>query len=704
MQTILQSEASECGLACLAMVSSGFARHEDLSQLRRRFSTSLKGQTVAQIMRQAAELQLAARALRLEVDEMKLLKLPAILHWDLNHFVVLVKVKRHWSGRETFVIKDPAIGERRLTTAQISKHFTGVAVEFTPTQKFEQKEAAPTISVSQIAGKVIGLRGALIQVIALAAALEVFALAAPLFNQFVIDEVLVSGDLGLLKVLMIGFCLITGVQIAIGVARSLFLMRWGTEIGLQWAVRLFSHLIKLPAPYFERRNLGDIISRFGSIEAIQGTMTSLLVESLIDGLMTVFALAMMLFYSPLLTAVVTLGVTVYTASRYCFYSYLREASAEQIVLSAREESHFLETVRAITPLKLFGRENDRRMRWQNLKMAAVNRDVTTQKIAIWFKSLNGAISSVQGLAVLYLGAGLVVQKSLSLGMLMAFMTYAATFSIRIFSLVDLFINVKLLSIHIARVADIALEPAEKHSDVQVDLTKFSGKIALCNVRFRYGNSENWVLSDASFDVGPGESIAIVGASGSGKSTLCKVMLGLLQPTEGSIRIDGTDINVLGLDQYRRLVGTVMQEDVLLSGSLLENIAFFDSHPDIQFAELCAQQAAVHDDILSMPMRYQTIVGELGSTLSGGQRQRILLARALYKRPRILILDEATSHLDIANEKRVNQALKGLGITRIVVAHRLETIRSAARVIEVRDGVLFEVKKDEMNSVETAEVK
>lgn len=657
--------------------------------------------TVTQLMRHAAEIQLASRAIRLDIDELKLLKLPAILHWDLNHFVVLSRVKKSWKGYDQFIVNDPAIGERHLQKSQMSKHFTGVAIELTPTEEFAIKKESPAISISQIAGKIVGLKQALIQVIALAAALEIFAIAAPLFNQFVIDEVLVSGDLALLKVLLLGFGLIAAVQIAIGVARSLFLMRWGTEIGYQWAVRLFSHLIKLPTTYFERRNLGDIVSRFGSITAIQNTLTSLLVESLLDGLMAVLAFGMMFFYSPILTAVVLVGVFVYAISRYCFYAYLREASMERIILAARENSHFLETVRAVTPLKLFGRENDRRLRWQNLKMATVNRDVTTQKITIWFKSLNGAISAIQGLAVLYLGAGLVVQKSMSLGMLMAFITYSVTFSMRIFGLVDLFTNVKLLSIHTSRVADIALEPAEKRAEVQVDLAKYHGRVDLANVRFRYGDAENWVLSDVSFSVGTSESIAIVGTSGSGKSTLCKIMLGLLQPTEGSIRVDGTDINVLGLDQYRRLVGTVMQEDVLLSGSLLENIAFFDSTPDIEFAEQCAKHAAIHEDILEMPMRYQTIVGELGSTLSGGQRQRVLLARALYKRPKLLILDEATSHLDVGNERKINEALKNLGITRIVVAHRIETINSAERVMEMKGGRLFEIRREASKTVENA---
>jgi ATP-binding cassette subfamily B protein RaxB len=692
MQTILQSEASECGLACLAMVASRFERHEDLAQLRRRFSTSLKGITVTELMRHAASIELAARALRLDIEELALLKCPAILHWDLNHFVVLVKVNRTWKGQTTFVVKDPAIGERRLTIAQMSQHFTGVAIELTPTEKFAYKKSPPSLSIRQISGKIFGLNSAIIQAITLAAALELFAIAAPLFSQFVIDEVIVSGDVHLLKILLLGFSLLVLVQIAIGVARSLFLMRWGNEIGYQWSVRLFSHLIKLPAAYFERRNLGDIVSRFGSISAIQNTMTSLLVESLLDGLMVVLALMMMLMYSPMLSAIVAGGVATYAISRYCFYAYLKDASTERIILAAKENSHFLETVRAITPLKLFGRESDRCARWQNLKMATINRDVTTQKISIWFKSLNGAISSIQGLAVLYVGAQLIVQNAMSLGMLMAFMSYSVTFATRIFGLVDLVTNVKLLSIHANRVADIALEAAEERSPIEVDLSKFAGKLELVDVRFRYGDSENWVLDGLSLKLGTEESIAIVGLSGSGKSTLCKIMLGLQQATEGSVRIDGTDLKAIGLDQYRRLVGTVMQDDVLLSGSLLENIVFFDTRPDVEFAEECARNAAIHDDIMTFPMRYQTMVGELGSTLSGGQRQRILLARALYKRPKLLILDEATCHLDLSNENKVNAALRVLGITRIVVAHRLETINAATRVIEIRNGKVFEVQR------------
>ncbi|MES2319511.1 MAG: peptidase domain-containing ABC transporter [Pseudomonadota bacterium] len=693
MQTVLQSESSECGLACLAMISSGFGRHEDVTQLRQRFSTSLKGITVAQLMRHATVLDLATRALRLEVDELRLLKLPSVLHWDLNHFVVLIRVAKSWKGKAEFVINDPAIGERKMSLEQISKHFTGVALEFTPTEEFQKKKPTAAISILQISGNISGLKIAIFQACALAVALEVFAIAAPLFNQFVIDEVLASGDLELLKILMLGFALLTFVQIAIGVARSLFLMRWGTEIGYQWAVRLFSHLIRLPATYFEKRNLGDIVSRFGSIGAIQNTMTTLLVESLLDGMMVFFALGMMLLYSPLLSTIVLAGVVLYAISRFAFYSYLKMASSERIILSAKENSHFLETIRAMTPLKLFGREDERRMRWQNLKMATVNRDVATQKISIWFRSLNGAISSVQGIAILYFGAALVVRKDMSLGMLMAFITYATTFSMRVIGLVDLFTNVKLLAIHVDRVADIALEPVEKRSQVQVDLSKFCGSIALKNVKFRYAEGERWILDDVSFVIELGESVAITGPSGSGKTTLCKILLGLLSPTEGSVLIDGVDINVIGLDQYRKLVGTVMQDDVLLAGSLLENIAFFDSCPDIVFAEACAQNAAIHDDILKMPMRYQTVIGEMGSAISGGQRQRVLLARALYKRPKLLVLDEATSHLDLDNEKRVNESLKKLDVTRLVVAHRPETVKAAMRVIAVQHGKITDVKRD-----------
>lgn len=649
------------------------------------------------MIRRGAELNLAARPLKVEIDELDQLKLPAILHWNLNHFVVLHRVKTRISGKDEYFILDPAIGERRVTEAEISRMFTGVALELTPTQQFRQKKSKPSIPVRDLIGDVIGVRSALIQAITLAFALEILAVASPLLNQFIIDEVLISGDEVMLKVLIFGFSLIAVSQIGIGFARSWFLVRWGSEISYQWSARLFSHLIRLPASFFEKRNLGDIASRFGSITSIQNTVTVLLVESVLDGIMAFIALGMMLFYSVTMTFVVLIGVALYALSRYIFFSYLKSATFEKIISSAKENTHFLESIRAVVPIKLFAHENVRASRWQNLKISTINRDVSIQKVSLIFRSLTATITATQMLCLLYIGASLVIAKEISLGMMIAFTGFATTFATRIFTLTDLWVDVKLLRVHVERVSDIALETPEEYSEFEIDMSRHKGKISINSLGFRYSNDESWIIRNASLTINEGETVAVIGGSGSGKSTLCKVLLGLLSPVEGTIALDGTDIKSIGLDQYRRVIGTVMQDDSLLSGTILENIVFFDSSPDIEFAERCAQLASIHDDINDMPMRYHSLIGELGTTLSGGQRQRLLLARALYKRPKILLLDEATSHLDIENERKVNEALRSLCVTKIVIAHRPETIRASDRIVLLHRGTFSEIDKDEFES-------
>lgn len=632
-------------------------------------------------------MRLTTRPLRLDLHEFPQLALPCILHWNLNHFVVLVDVRKNWQGKTILTVQDPAVGERRLTLEEASDCFTGIALEIAPAPDFKQSNESRNISVKDLTGHIIGLRRAVFQILMLAVALELLTIIGPLFNQFVIDEVIVSGDVDLLEVLTIGFGLLMIVQTLIGLARSWFLMRWSMDVGYQWSGRVFSHLIRLPISFFEKRHLGDVVSRFQSTNSIQSTLTNLFVESFLDGLMALFAVGMMLMYSPSLTSLVIAAAAIYGLVRWAFHEPFREASRERLILSARENSHFLETVRAITPLRLFGREEERTSRWLNLKMDVQNRDVRTQKLSIIFKMSNTAIFGLQNLLLFYFGAKLVMSNILTVGMLTAFASYAGTFSGRIANLIDVFSNLKMLRMHTERLGDIVLEKREEANPYHTDLSGTDGRITLKDVKFRYGEGEPWVLNGINLDVEAGSSIALVGLSGSGKTTLCKLMLGLLQPSEGEILIDGIPVSQIGIDQYRRLIGTVMQDDVLLAGSILENICFFDSQPNLQLVEQCAEHAAIHEDIKAMPMAYQTLVGDMGSSLSGGQKQRILLARALYKNPKILALDEATSHLDISNEHKVNLKLSQMKLTRIIVAHRPETIRSAHDIYMLSNGRL-----------------
>ena len=676
------------------MVLEAHGNRIDLADLRKRFTLSLKGVNLKQLMEFASAVNLSARAVRLEVDELGNLKLPCILHWDLNHFVVLAKVKH-----KGVVVFDPAVGERRLSFSELSRHFTGVALELTPNAQFQPRDERARLGLRQLTGSVRGLLPALAKILAVALVLELFVILGPLFNQMVIDDAITSHDTDLLTVLVLGFGLLLLTQTALGLARGWMVMVLGMSLHLQWIGNVFAHLIRLPVAFFEQRHMGDISSRFGSVRAIQQTLTTAAIEALLDGLMAIAALVMMLLYSVALTGVVLAAVAIYGLVRWISYRPLRDAAAERLVLAAKENTHFLETLRAITPLKLFGREEERRARWQNLIVDVQNRDVRTAKLNIGFSTTNTLVFGLENLIVFWMAAKMVMATSsdggtiFTIGMLFAFVAYKGQFTGRIAALINYGVELKMLSLHAERLADIALHPPERDTPDGAlpvnDLSHLAASIELRNVSFRYGDGEPWILKNVNLRVEAGEIVALTGPSGAGKTTLLKVMLGLLAPQEGEVLFGGIPIRQLGMANVRRRIGTVMQEDALLTGSLADNIAFFDLEPESLRVEACARLAQIHDDIIRMPMGYHTLVGDLGSGVSGGQRQRLLLARALYRRPGILALDEATSHLDLANERAIAQALGKLRVTRLVIAHRPETLAAAQRVWVLQGGVLAE---------------
>lgn len=696
MKPILQSQVAECGLASIAMVASAHGQTLSLADLRQRFPQSLKGANLKQLITYSAALGFSARPLRLDLNKLGQLALPCILHWDLNHFVVLHKV-----GSQRVVVLDPAVGERRLSLAEVSRHFTGVALELTPQASFVPQVQAPRLRLSQLTGKVQGLGRSAVQIIAIAVVLELFAIVAPLFNQMVVDDVLTSGDQELLSVLVWGFALVLVIQTALSLARSWLVMVLGQTLSLQWLGNVFAHLVRLPVSWFEQRHLGDISSRFGAVHDIQRTLTNVMIEALLDGVMTLAALVMMFLYSPTLSGVVVAAAVLYGLVRWASFVPFRNAAAERLVLAGQEHSHFIETLRAMTPLKLFGREHERRARWQSLIVEVMNRDIRTAKMNIGFTVVNTFIFGVENLLVFWLGAKAILASQgpgsgtavFTVGMLMAFISYKGQFTGRISALINHGIDLKMLGLHSERLADIALTPPEQDSPQgdmpEHDLAHLPPSLELRNVSFRYGEGEPWVVKGVNLRIEAGENVAITGPSGCGKTTLLKVMLGLQQPVEGEVLYGGVPVRQLGMANVRRKVGTVMQEDVLLTGSIADNIAFFDIAPDQQRIEACGQLAQLHHDIVRMPMGYQTLVGELGSGLSGGQKQRLLLARALYKQPSVLALDEATSHLDIGNEQAVNAVLAQMPLTRIVIAHRPETIASAQRMLLMQGQTVIE---------------
>jgi len=680
LPVILQTEAAECGLACIAMAAAHHGLRSDLPTLRQRFQMSLKGATMADLVRIAGHLQLNARALRAEMSHLPDLVLPCILHWDLNHFVVLKDVTRGVA-----VIHDPARGVRRLSMAEVSKHFTGVVLELTPQADFKPRTEQQSVTLRQLLGRVTGLRRSLLQIFTLALTLEAFLLLSPFFMQWVVDSVLVGVDRDLLVTLGIGFGLLVLIQVATGAIRSWAVLHLSTTLNLQWLANVFAHLMRLPVAWFEKRHTGDVMSRFEAVQKIQQTLTTSFIEAVLDGLLVVVTLVMMLIYSALLTAIAVGAVAVYAVLRWVFFRPLREATEESIVFEAKRASHFLESLRGVQSIKLFNRQEDRQARFMNLVVDAMNANIATRKLDLMFSVGHKLVFGIERIAIVWVGALLVMDHTFSVGMLFAFIAYKEQFATRISALIDKFVDVKMLKLQGERLADIVFTAPEPQAEFVVPGNELPITLELRNIQFAYSESEPQVLRGLSLLIEPGESVAIVGPSGCGKTTLLKLMLGVHAPQSGQIRIGGVPLARLGMRAWRDMIGTVMQDDQLFAGSITDNISFFDLQADPEWVAQCARVAAVIDDIEAMPMGFHTLIGDMSGSISGGQRQRILLARALYKRPKILFLDEATSALDVDREREVNLAIKQLELTRIIVAHRPETIASASRVIVLHDG-------------------
>lgn len=680
---ILQTEATECALACIAMVAGYHGLRTDLATLRRIFLVSIKGSTLGHLMQIAHSLKLTTRPVKLELEDLPQLRLPCILHWNFNHFVVLKAVDRN-----TVTIHDPAFGLRKLSLDVVSGQFTGVALELWPNPEFKPLSFRQRIRLRDLLGHVTGLFRSLGQILLLAVSLEIFALVSPFFLQWVIDNVVVSGDRDLLTTLALGFGLLMLLQQGIGTLRSWVIMHMSTTLNLQWRANIFSHLLRLPVDYFEKRHLGDVVSRFGSIDVIQKTLTTAFVEGILDGLMTVVTLVMMFIYSPSLAWIAVGAMALYGIVRWLWYRPLRNATEEQIVHAAKQQSHFLETVRGVRSIKLFQRQEERRSTWLSLLVDQINADLRNQKLQIFYRLINGILFGVERILVIWLGARLILDGNFTVGALMAFSAYKDQFDSRVSALIDKLVDLKMLQLQGERLADIVLaEPEASTPPLPATARQATpeASIELRGLRYRYADGEPWVLDGIDLRIERGESIAIVGPSGCGKSTLISAMLGIRTPNEGEVLVGGASVAQVGFEALRGMVGTVLQDDVLFAGSIADNISFFDPRPDFARIEECAKLAAIDDDIQAMPMAYNTLIGDMGAALSGGQKQRVLLARALYKQPAILFLDEATSHLDISCEKRVNQAIKRLNITRVIVAHRPETIASADRVIVLDAG-------------------
>lgn len=673
-----QTESSECGLACLAMICSHYGKQSNLIALRQQFNLSARGTTLAGMTQIAEQLGLATRCLSLDLNELSALKTPCILHWDFNHFVVLVSVKQNRA-----ILHDPARGRRKVGMEEMSKYFTGIALEVWPGSTFAAQPTSHQFSLRSLAAKVHGLKGMLGKIFFYSLIIETINLLIPIGTQLALDHAIPAADMGLLTVICIGLFLFTLLRVALSALRSWSSLIMTTLINVQWQSGLFTHLVRLPLSYFERRKLGDIQSRFGSLNTLRETFTSSIIGALIDGTMMMGVIVMMILYGGWLTGVVIGFTTLYVLTRLLTYSTYRELSEETLIRDARTRSYFMETLYGIATVKMQGLSERRGTHWLNLEIDTINTEIKITKMDLLFGGVNAFIIACEQITMLWLGSKLIIENAMTIGMFIAFGVFREQFADRIGSLTNFLMKLRMMHLHNERVSDIALNVREmKKPDREIINTMQPVTLETHALSYRYDEHSADVFRNLSFKVSAGESVAITGPSGAGKTTLMRVLCGLFEPLSGSVTIDGYDIQQLGLNNYRKIIGCIMQDDKLFSGSIRENICGFDDKGDKEWMEACARASYIHDVIIKMPMGYETLIGELGEGLSGGQKQRLFIARALYRKPGILFMDEATSALDEESESYVNAAIKKLNITRIIIAHRKSTIASAERVIQL----------------------
>jgi ATP-binding cassette, subfamily B, bacterial CvaB/MchF/RaxB len=473
--------------------------------------------------------------------------------------------------------------------------------------------------------------------------------------------------------------------------RSWAIMVAGSSLTLQWKMSLFRHLLLLPLSFFERRHAGDVASRFMSVDRIQQTLSTASISPVVDGVMAFVLVGIMWLYDPWLAVLAVTMTGIYALTRSLAYRLYRRANEEAVVYAANENSHFLESLRGMASIKALTIGDRRQGIWNNYLVDRVGAELRIGKIDLIFTILSTFLFGLDRIVIIFFGVRAVMGGGLSVGMLVAFLAYKDQFSQRVGKLLDTIVRLGTLTVHGERIADIALaEPEEGEFNHPVALapTVISHKAALSAraISFRYSDNEPRVIADFDLDVAPGECIAIAGPSGAGKTTLLKILAGLLRPTAGTVLIDDVPLQAIGLEAYRAQIGCVLQDDRLFAGSIAENIAGFSPSSDPERIQQVARFAAIHNEIVHMPMGYETLVGDMGSSLSGGQMQRIVLARALYRAPRILLLDEATSHLDEENERAINEAIRRLPISRVIVAHRRSTLDMADRLVPIWPAV------------------
>jgi ABC-type bacteriocin/lantibiotic exporters, contain an N-terminal double-glycine peptidase domain len=684
---MLQLSAVECGAACLAMILSYFGRKTQVAECRECLGIGRDGVTAQTIARAARSYGLRVKAYSLESSDFQYVQLPAIVHWNFNHFVVVER----WSPKQVEII-DPASGRRRLTAGEFDKGFTGVALTFEPGVHFQRRDRTAKPSWHTYLRQILhlpGTLGLLVQILGASLLLQVLGLALPIFTKVLIDQVLPYAITNVMSVLGLGMVIVVLTLIVSNYLRAALLIYLEARLDAQMMLGFFEHVLTLPFQFFQQRTTGDLLMRLGSNTMIREVLTSQSLSVILDGVLVLGYLAILLVLQPFF-GVIVFGIGMLQVALLLGTTRrIHDLMERDLSAAAESQSYLVEALRGIATLKASGAEDRALDHWSNLFFKHLNVSLQRDQLSAIINTAMMALRTFSSLFLLWVGALYVLDGHMSLGTMLALNALAASFLTPLASLVSSGQQLQLVSAHLDRIADVAEAEPEQDPQGVNNAPPLSGRIELKHVNFRYEPNAPLVLRDISVTIEPGQKVALIGRTGSGKSTLAKLLLGLYTPSEGEIFYDGIPLQGLNYRTLRSQFGVVLQESFLFSGSIRQNIAFNDPSLSLEQVMEAARLAHIHDEVMQMPMGYETLLSEGGASLSGGQRQRLALARALAHRPAVLVLDEATSHLDIVTERLVDQSLSGLACTRIVIAHRLGTIRNADLIVVLDQGTIVE---------------
>jgi ABC-type bacteriocin/lantibiotic exporter with double-glycine peptidase domain len=683
---VQQTTVIDCGAACLAMVLGYYGRQVGLRQCREQLGISRDGISAAGILRGARKYGLRGRGIKVEeIEALKLLHRGAILHWRFNHFVVFDKIK----GKHAVII-DPSCGRRRITLKELDRNFTGAALLLEPGEDFRRDGMMYSKPIGMWRYLVRIVQSGLIpRILVTSILVQVLALALPVLIALITDRVVPHSDYGLLLVLAVGMVLIVVFHFLSSLIREHLLLHLRIKLDAELTHDFVEHMLALPYVFFQRRPVGDLLLRLNSNQVIRQILTSGTLSALLDGTMVtlyllfIFALDVDMGLLVLVLAGVRVGLFLLTCKPN------RRLMAESLQAQTDAQAYEVQLLSGIEVLRSSGTEERAIERWSNLFVDLLNVSLAQGRLNAWIQSVLDALSLASPLIILVFGAWRVLIGDLSLGSMLALNAVATGFLAPLSSLVSRTLDFQRIGSYLDRVEDVMEADKEQDAEHPGRAIRVDGHVTLEDVSFRYSQNCNYVVSNVSIDIKPGTFVALAGASGSGKTTLARLLLGLYRPTIGRILYDKVDLSNLSLGSIRRQIGYVPQDPYLFSESIRDNIALLDPTLPLRHVIEAARRAHIHKQIMEMPMGYETVLAEGGKSLSGGQRQRIALARALIHQPTILVFDEATSALDAVTENEILKELEALQCTRIVVAHRLSTIKSADIILVMDAGRIAE---------------